>query len=147
LTLIGSIQNGLVGDDSFLLLKATLDGFASLALATTFGFGVIFSVIVIAVYQGGLSLGAGLFAAVRRPSCSVGAAGAGGIAGLFGIACPTCNKVLALFLTGEVLLASFDPLRPYVAGFGVLILAAATGRELVLRRRQLEPPFAHEARR
>jgi uncharacterized protein len=64
LTLIGSIQNGLVGDDSFLLLKATLDGFASLALATTFGFGVIFSVLVIAVYQGGLSLGAGLFAAV-----------------------------------------------------------------------------------
>lgn len=62
LTLIGSIQNGLVGDDSFLLLKSTLDGFASLALSATFGFGVIFSVLVIAVYQGGLSLGAGLFA-------------------------------------------------------------------------------------
>ncbi|MDQ3398941.1 MAG: DUF554 domain-containing protein [Deinococcota bacterium] len=64
LTLIGSIQNGLAGDDSFLLLKATLDGFASLALSATFGFGVIFSVFVIALYQGGLSLFAGLFAAV-----------------------------------------------------------------------------------
>ncbi|MEJ2358130.1 MAG: DUF554 domain-containing protein [Deinococcales bacterium] len=62
LTLIGSIQNGLSGETSFLLLKATLDGFSSLALATTFGFGVIFSVLVIAVYQGGLSLAAGLFA-------------------------------------------------------------------------------------
>jgi uncharacterized membrane protein YqgA involved in biofilm formation len=62
LTLIGSIQNGLIGDDSFLLLKSALDGFASLALAATFGFGVVFSVVVIAVYQGGLSLGAGLFA-------------------------------------------------------------------------------------
>lgn len=62
LTLIGSIQNGLVGDPSFLLLKATLDGFAALALATTFGFGVIFSTVVILLYQGGLSLGAGLFA-------------------------------------------------------------------------------------
>ncbi len=62
LTLIGSIQNGLIGDNSFLLLKAALDGFAALALAATFGFGVIFSTLVIAVYQGGLSLGAGLFA-------------------------------------------------------------------------------------
>jgi uncharacterized membrane protein YqgA involved in biofilm formation len=62
LTLIGSIQNGLVGDDSFLLLKSTLDGFASLALSATFGFGVIFSTLVIALYQGSLSLGAGLFA-------------------------------------------------------------------------------------
>lgn len=62
LTLIGSIQNGLSGETSFLLLKATLDGFSALALATTFGFGVIFSVLVIAVYQGGLSLAAGLFA-------------------------------------------------------------------------------------
>lgn len=59
LTLVGSIQNGLSGDASFLLLKSTLDGFTSLALATTFGFGVTFSVVVIALYQGGLSLAAG----------------------------------------------------------------------------------------
>lgn len=64
LTLIGSIQNGLSGDPSFLLLKAALDGFSSLALATTFGFGVIFSALVIAFYQGGLSLAAGLFASL-----------------------------------------------------------------------------------
>lgn len=64
LTLVGSIQNGLTGDDSFLLLKATLDGFTSLALATTFGFGVVFSVFVIALYQGGLSLAAGAFASL-----------------------------------------------------------------------------------
>lgn len=62
LTLIGSVQNGLAGDPSFLVLKSTLDGFASLALSATFGFGVIFSVFVIALYQGSLSLFAGLFA-------------------------------------------------------------------------------------
>jgi len=61
LTLIGSIQNGLSGETSFLMLKSALDGFSALALATTFGFGVVFSVAVIAVYQGGLSLAAGLF--------------------------------------------------------------------------------------
>lgn len=60
LTLIGSLQNGLAGDASFLVLKSVLDGFASLALATTFGFGVLFSAVVVALYQGTLSLGAGL---------------------------------------------------------------------------------------
>jgi len=64
LTLIGSIQNGLSGDASFLLLKSALDGFSALALATTFGFGVLASVAVIAVYQGGLSVAAGLFASL-----------------------------------------------------------------------------------
>lgn len=64
LTLVGSIQNGLSGDASFLVLKSTLDAFSSLALATTFGFGVLASVVVIVVYQGGLSLAAGLFSSL-----------------------------------------------------------------------------------
>ncbi len=64
LTLIGSIQNGLAGDPSFLVLKSTLDGFAALALSATFGFGVVFSVLIIALYQGSLSLFAGRFAAL-----------------------------------------------------------------------------------
>ncbi len=64
LTLVGSIQNGLAGDNSFLLLKSTLDAFSSLALAATFGFGVAFSVVVILLYQGSLSLFAGAFASL-----------------------------------------------------------------------------------
>lgn len=62
LTVIGSIQNGLSGDDGFLLLKSALDGIAALALATSFGFGVAFSAVTVLVYQGALSLGAGFFA-------------------------------------------------------------------------------------
>lgn len=61
LALLGSIQNGLTGEAGFLVLKSTLDGFSALALATSFGFGVMASTIVILVYQGGLSLAAGLF--------------------------------------------------------------------------------------
>lgn len=61
LALIGSIQNGLTGDAGFLVLKSTLDGFSSLALATSFGFGVMGSVLVVLVYQGGLSLAASQF--------------------------------------------------------------------------------------
>lgn len=56
MTILGSIQNGLTGDYSLLAIKAVLDGFAALAFASSLGAGVLFSVLVILVYQGGLSL-------------------------------------------------------------------------------------------
>ncbi len=64
LALLGSIQNGLSGDAGFLVLKSALDGFTGLALAASFGFGVLASVLVILVYQGGLSLVAGAFSSL-----------------------------------------------------------------------------------
>lgn len=62
LTILGSIANGLSGDTRDLIIKSTLDGFASLALAATLGWGVLLSVGVILLVQGGLSLGAGAIA-------------------------------------------------------------------------------------
>jgi hypothetical protein len=56
LTILGSIQDGLTGDYRLLAIKAMLDGFAALAFASSLGIGVMFSVLVILVYQGGLSL-------------------------------------------------------------------------------------------
>ena len=56
MTILGSIQDGLEGDYSTLAIKSVLDGFASLAFASTMGVGVLFSVLVILGFQGGLSL-------------------------------------------------------------------------------------------
>lgn len=56
MTILGSIQDGLTGDFSLLAIKSVLDGFASLAFSATLGVGVLFSTLVILVYQGGLSL-------------------------------------------------------------------------------------------
>lgn len=56
MTILGSIQDGLTGDYQVLAIKSVLDGFAALAFASTLGVGVLFSVAVILVYQGGLSL-------------------------------------------------------------------------------------------
>lgn len=64
LTLLGSLNNGLTGDDTLLTLKAVMDGIASIALASSFGIGVGFSVFVILSYQGGISLIAGELAQV-----------------------------------------------------------------------------------
>lgn len=56
MTILGSIQDGLTGDSRLLVIKSVLDGFAAIALSSTLGVGVVFSVIVILVYQGGISL-------------------------------------------------------------------------------------------
>ena len=60
LTIQGAIEDGLMGDYTKLAVKAIMDGFAAMAFATTLGPGVIASVIVILIFQGGISLLAGL---------------------------------------------------------------------------------------
>ncbi|HET8569845.1 MAG TPA: DUF554 domain-containing protein [Candidatus Limnocylindria bacterium] len=61
LTFLGSIQNGLTGDMTLLAIKSALDGFAAIAFAAALGWGVLLSIAVILVYQGGLAAGAALF--------------------------------------------------------------------------------------
>jgi uncharacterized protein len=68
LTILGSIQDGLTGDYNLLAVKSVLDGFASLAFASTLGVGVMFSTIVILVYQGGISLLAAQLNSIVTPS-------------------------------------------------------------------------------
>jgi uncharacterized membrane protein YqgA involved in biofilm formation len=61
LTILGSINEGLGNGADQLLLKSALDGFASIAFAASFGWGVAASVLALVVIQGGLTaLGAGL---------------------------------------------------------------------------------------
>ncbi|MHB1356307.1 MAG: DUF554 domain-containing protein [Anaerolineae bacterium] len=59
MTLLGSIQDGLTGNYSLLAIKSLLDGFGALVFASSLGIGVIFSAVVILVYQGAVTLLAG----------------------------------------------------------------------------------------
>ena len=61
LAVVGPIQEGLTGNADTLYTKALLDGFASVALAASLGWGVGLSAISVLIYQGALTLGAGLF--------------------------------------------------------------------------------------
>ena len=45
-------------------MKSVLDGFTSVALAATLGWGVLLTIPLILVYQGGLALGASLFSSL-----------------------------------------------------------------------------------
>lgn len=56
IAILGSIQDGLTGNYELLVVKSVLDGFVSLAFASTLGIGVLFSSPVILLYQGSISL-------------------------------------------------------------------------------------------
>lgn len=56
MAIIGALDGGLRGDHGVLITKSILDGFTSLVLATTLGFGVILSAIPVVIYQGTIVL-------------------------------------------------------------------------------------------
>jgi uncharacterized membrane protein YqgA involved in biofilm formation len=61
-TLLGSIDNGLRGDNQLLTIKTVLDTITAAALTSTYGVGVIASALPLLLLQGGISLTAGVFA-------------------------------------------------------------------------------------
>ena len=69
MTVTGSLQAGLTGDNSVIITKATLDFVSSMMLASSLGFGVMLAAVSVFVIQGGLVLLAGFLA----PYMSTGA--------------------------------------------------------------------------
>lgn len=76
MTVTGSIQAGLTGDNSVLITKAMLDLVSSMMLASSLGIGVLLSSVAVFVIQGGLVLLAGLISpvmsagAINEMSCA-----------------------------------------------------------------------------
>ncbi|MBB6454433.1 hypothetical protein HNQ94_002915 [Salirhabdus euzebyi] len=52
MAVIGGLDSGLRNDHEILLTKAMIDGFVALVLTTTLGFGVVFSIIPVVLYEG-----------------------------------------------------------------------------------------------
>jgi uncharacterized membrane protein YqgA involved in biofilm formation len=62
MSIMGALNDGLTGDSTTLMIKSLLDGSTSIVLASTFGIGVLFSVIPVLLYQGSITLLAGTLA-------------------------------------------------------------------------------------
>jgi len=56
LTILGSLNDGLGRGAEELFLKSALDGFAAMAFAASFGWGVAASALTVIVVQGGLTV-------------------------------------------------------------------------------------------
>ena len=85
LAILGAISDGLRGDYSLLAVKSVLDGFASIAFASTLGVGVLFSSVIVFIYQGSISLLGGRLSAVLSDAMIAEMSATGGVI-LFGLA-------------------------------------------------------------
>ncbi|MDE0778303.1 DUF554 domain-containing protein [Nocardioides sp.] len=116
LTILGSLNDGLGNGADQLYLKAALDGFAAIAFAASFGWGVAASALTVVVVQGGLTV-AGVLLGDVLPSAHLAAITATGGLLLVGVA-------LRLLKIREIAVADLLPAL-LVAPALVAIVAAA----------------------
>ena len=64
MAVVGALQSGLSGNHEVQFAKALIDGVTAIVFASTLGAGVLLSAVAVLVYQGGITLLAGLLAPV-----------------------------------------------------------------------------------
>ena len=72
MAIVGSLESGLNGDNTTLYAKSVLDGVSSIIFTSTLGIGVILSVFTVLIYQGSITLLAGLLSGVLSTSVITG---------------------------------------------------------------------------
>ncbi|MEB3289015.1 MAG: DUF554 domain-containing protein [Leptolyngbya sp.] len=118
MAILGSLNNGLAGDNTLLTLKATMDGLAAIAMAGSYGVGVGFSALSVLVVQGSLSLAASVSgAAIPDPATNPYILLITGMGGLMILAIG-----LGLLEVAQIRVASFLP----ALALGPLVIALAS---------------------
>lgn len=56
MAIVGALDSGIRGDHEVLITKGIIDGFTALVLTSTLGYGVLFSIIPLVLYQGAITL-------------------------------------------------------------------------------------------
>jgi uncharacterized protein len=106
LTVLGAMEEGMNQNPELLLAKSVMDGFSSIALAAAMGVGVMFSVIPLLLYQGGITLFAGSLQNVLSEPLIMEITAAGGIILLgMGINILEIKKIQVLNLLPALLMA------------------------------------------
>lgn len=79
MAVVGSIQDGLTGDAATLYAKSMLDGISAVVFASALGIGVALSSVAVILYQGSITLLAGMFGAVLSADIITELSAVGGI--------------------------------------------------------------------
>lgn len=118
MTILGSLKSGISGDHQIIIIKSVLDGFLAIVLAGSLGLGVAFSALVILIYQGALTLGAGLIEPFITPLMLSELSGVGGLmVVMIGLNMMDIKKIkTAEFLPALPLIILFAALYPYLEG-------------------------------
>lgn len=68
MAIVGSLESGLSGNHATLFAKAALDGITSIILSSSLGIGVLFAAVPVLVYQGAITMMAGLLKPLLIPA-------------------------------------------------------------------------------
>lgn len=79
MAIMGALQDGMGEEPTILYAKAFLDGVAAIALASTLGIGVIFSIIPLFLYQGAITLAAEMSRTILTPAVIIEMNAVGGL--------------------------------------------------------------------
>jgi uncharacterized membrane protein YqgA involved in biofilm formation len=115
MAVLGAISDGLKGDYLTLSIKSVLDGFASVAFASTLGVGVAFSALPVMIYQGGISLLATQLHAVVSDSMMNEMTATGGVL-LLGIGISSLLEIKKIRVGNFLPALAIAPILVYVLG-------------------------------
>ena len=79
MAIVGSLESGLTGNHDTLFAKACLDGISGIILTSSLGIGVMFSAVPVLIYQGGITLMAGVLKPLLIPAVVSQMSGTGGL--------------------------------------------------------------------
>lgn len=79
MAIVGSLESGLKGNHNTLFTKSILDGISSIIFTSSLGIGVIFSAVTVFIYQGVITLGAGLLSGVLSETVITNMSSVGGL--------------------------------------------------------------------
>lgn len=121
MTLVGAFKAGAEGNYDLILTKSVMDGFMAIMLTAAMGIGVAFSAITILVYQGGITLLAGVLQPLVDELLLGELTAVGGVLvimiglNLLGLSkLKTANYIPALLVT--IGLITLEPLLPFTLG-------------------------------
>jgi len=117
ISVLGSIQEGVSGDTTLLIIKSVLDGFTALAFAAAMGMGVTFAALSVLVIQGALTLGGVWFQGFLTAPMVNELTATGGVLvlgiGLLLLEIKTCR--MANFLPALVIAPALAAMQPCLA--------------------------------
>lgn len=119
MTIVGAIKAGAEGDYDLILMKSVMDGFMAVMFTAAMGIGVMFSVITILIYQGGLTLLATWIGPMIGERGLTELSGLGGILVIMiGINLLGLKEIkTANFIPGLFIILIFTSLEPWVLSF------------------------------
>ncbi|MCF6248288.1 MAG: DUF554 domain-containing protein [Desulfobacula sp.] len=112
MAIVGALESGLAGNHATLFAKATLDGIVGIILSSSLGIGVMFAAVPVFIYQGAITLLAGLLKPLLVPAVISQMSATGGLLIVaLGLNMIRDKKIKV----GNMLPAIFIPLIYYVA--------------------------------